>query len=362
MTPVTWINPPTQADTATTIEDLSVRPLKGIPELLSSLGADFETVAARAGMHPAALDHPDGRVSFVEAQRLLHECERATGCPHFGMLAGMRAGVPATGILGELMRHTPSVLQSLRTIQSHLHLHDRGGALGLHQRDHREVELAYVIYRPLHPGSRHLAEGTLAIAMSVMRALCGARWAPTEVTFARDRPDDTSVYRDCFGPSLRFNAPRFSIVFDASWLTQPLPAADAVERIRLARRVTEMERSRRASTSERARATLTQVLIEAPPSVDRVARLLGVSVRTLNRRLAREGTNFTALLEDARSSLARQLLRDTRLPAIEIAATLHYTTPSAFSRAFKGWNRGVSPRRARQAGRDGRVGGVSVAP
>jgi AraC-like DNA-binding protein len=89
-----------------------------------------------------------------------------------------------------------------------------------------------------------------------------------------------------------------------------------------------------------------------------VAQLLGVSVRTLNRRLAREGTSFKALLEAARSSLAGQLLRETRLPAIEIAAALHYTTPSAFSRAFRSWNRGVSPRRIRSAAAAGHAAGV----
>lgn len=366
MTSLSWIKSPPEIDDATTIEairaapieDLSVQPLKGIPDLLASLGADFDAIARRAGVCPAALDDPEGRLSFLDTQRLLHECEQATGCPHFGMQVGMRAGVSATGVLGELARHATTVLQSLRTIQAHLHLHDRGAVLGLHQRNHREMELAYVIFHPEHPGSRHIAEGTLAIAMNVLRALCGPRWAPTEVMLACDRPADTAAYRDCFGPALRFNAPRFAVVFDSGWLNRALPAADAMERIRLARRVTELERSRRPSMRERARESLTQVLIEAPPSVDRVARLLGVSVRTLNRRLAREGTSFKALLEDSRSSLASQLLRDTRMPAIEIAAALHYTTPSAFSRAFRGWNRGMSPRRARHAGPTGPVAGI----
>lgn len=363
MTSLHWINSPSDVGPPATpdgvdpapVEDLLVRPLQVIPGLLASLGADFESVARFAGIRPTALDDPEGRLSFADAQRLLHECERATGCRHFGMLVGRRAGIATTGLLGELAAHQTSVLQSLRTFQSYLPLTDRGAALGLHPLTRRETELAYVIYRAEHPGARHIAEGVLAIAMNVLRTLCGPRWAPIEVTFALDRPADTSAYRECFGPSLRFNATRFAIRFDSGWLTHEIPTADAKERIRLARRVTELERSRRASTSERTRATLAQVLIEAPPSVDRVARLLGISVRTLNRRLAREGTSFKALLEDARSSLARQLLRDTRLPAIEIAAALHYTTPSAFSRAFKGWSRGVSPRRARRAGTGGRA-------
>ncbi len=317
--------------------------------MLRSLGASFETVARRAGVPATALDDLEGHLSFLEAERLLQECERATSCPHFGMLLGSRAGVAATGLLGEFARHGTSVLQSLRSVQAHLHLHDRGAVLGLHQRNLREVELAYVIYHPEHPGARHIAEGALAIAMGVLRALCGPRWGPIEVTFARDRPQDTTAYRECFGAPLRFNAPRYALVFDAAWLSRAIPGADAAERARLARRVTELERSRRPTTSERARESLTQLLIEMPPPVERVAQLLGVSVRTLNRRLASEGTSFKVLLEDARWSLAGQLLRETRMPAIEIAAALHYTTPSAFSRAFRSWNRGTGARRVRAA-------------
>jgi AraC-like DNA-binding protein len=354
---MTWINSPSGVGSPKSngvtrqrpIEDLSVQSLNGIPDLLRPLGADFEMVARRAGV-PATMFHDAaGRLSFVEAERLLHECEQATDCPHFGMLLGMRAGVEAAGLLGELALHATSVLESLRTIQAHLHLQHRGAALGLHQRNQRETELAYVIYHPEHPGARHVAEGVLAIVMDILRRLCGPRWAPIEVTFARDQPRDTTAYRKCFGAGLRFNAPRFALVFDSGWLGLEIPGADAAEQLRLAKRLTELERSRRSSTSERTRALLTQMLVELPPSADRMAQLLGVSARTLNRRLASEGTSFKALLEDARFSLAGQLLRETRLPAIEIAAALHYTTPSAFSRAFKSWNGGTVARCVRAA-------------
>jgi AraC-like DNA-binding protein len=352
---LTEINPPapgacpssTGASGPLPTEDLSAQPLRGVPGLLSSMGADFETVARSAGLPATVLGDPGARIAFADAGRLLHACAQATECPHFGVLLGMRVGLPATGPAVELALNETSVLQSLRAIQAHLHLHDRGAALGLRLRNPLEMELSYLIYHPGSPGVRHLAEGTLAIAMSVMRALCGPGWAPNEVTFARDRPDDTSAYRECFGAALRFNAARFALVFDTGWLTRPVRGADAAQRLRLVRRVTELERSTAPSTSERTRASLMRLLIEMHPSIDRVAQLQGVSRRTLNRRLAREGTSFKALLEDARSSLAMHLLRETRMRAIDVAAALHYTTPSAFSRAFRSWNRETAARRLR---------------
>jgi AraC-like DNA-binding protein len=101
--------------------------------------------------------------------------------------------------------------------------------------------------------------------------------------------------------------------------------------------------------TERTREALGNALIAAPPSVDRIARVLGLSRRTLNRRLAQEGSTVKALLEDARGALARQLLEETCMPVCEIAAALNYTTPSAFSPAFRKWTGGVSPRQFRTA-------------
>jgi AraC-like DNA-binding protein len=185
--------------------------------------------------------------------------------------------------------------------------------------------------------------------MRVLRTLCGPNWAPIEVTLARVEPADKAAYRRHFGTSVRFEAHRYAIVFHSHWLDRPIPAADSKERTSITRLVNELERSRPASMTERTRETLTRMLVSTCPSVVSVAQVLNVSPRTLNRRLADEGTTFKALLEEARHALARQLLRETHLTATEISAVLHYTTPSAFSRAFKHWEDGLGPRRLRTA-------------
>jgi AraC-like DNA-binding protein len=317
--------------------------------LLRSFGVSVEAVARRADFAPSILHDAENRIPFAGIGRLMVECASATECPHFGLMVGQRSGVAAVGMIGVLARHSISVRHALRVLMTHLHLHDRGAVLDLNQQSSREMELAYVMYRHDTPGARHIADGALAIAMQFLQTICGARWTPTEVTFACDRPKNMAAYRKCFGAPLRFNAPRFAIAFRTSWLDRPIAGADPRERIRLTKLVTELECSRSASMAERTQAALTHMLIAMPPTVDRVARALGVSRRTLNRRLASEGTSVKALLGDARCALARQLLEETRMPVSEIAATLHYTTPSAFSRAFRSWAGGTSPRRLRAA-------------
>lgn len=72
-------------------------------------------------------------------------------------------------------------------------------------------------------------------------------------------------------------------------------------------------------------------------TIDAAARLLGLHKRTLNRRLAEKGTSFARLLGEVRFEIASQLLSETDLPFVDIAATLNYTDASAFSRAFRSW-------------------------
>lgn len=347
--------PPQRARPCPPDEDLWAQPLLCVPELLHSFGVSLATVARRADVPPSIFEDPENRISFADIGRLMAECAAVTDCPHFGLLVGQQSGVAAAGMVGRLARHSASVRHALRVMITHLHLHDRGAVLSLLQRSEREGELAYVMYHANAPGSRHIAEAALAISMQFMQAFCGARWRPTEVTFACARPREVLAYRKLFGTAVRFNAARFAIAFRTSWMDRPISGADPRERTRLAKLVAELETSRSASLTERTREALGQMLIAMPPSVDRIARVLGVSRRTLNRGLAREDSSVKALLEDARCALARQLLEETRMPVSEIAAALHYTTPSAFSRAFRNWTGGVSPRRFRAAARASRA-------
>jgi len=102
------------------------------------------------------------------------------------------------------------------------------------------------------------------------------------------------------------------------------------------------------------------MVIATPPSSDKVAAVLGIKPRRLREKLEAEGSSVKGLLEDLRCELARQLLEESRMPIGEIAATLHYSQPGAFTRAFKGWT-GETPRQWRRGvGRRARTAEAGV--
>ena len=83
------------------------------------------------------------------------------------------------------------------------------------------------------------------------------------------------------------------------------------------------------------------------PDIDALAEKIGMSARTLRRRLKNEGSTFREVLKEIRYGLAREYLANTHLPMDEISLLLGYTEAGNFSHAFKRWS-GLSPSLWRQ--------------
>jgi AraC-like DNA-binding protein len=332
-------------------EDISVAPLRVIPSLLRELGVEPASVLGPLRIEERMLGDANNRLAFDTLGRLLCDCAVATGCPHFGLLVGIRSGPASAGVASELMRHAESVGAGLRLLVAHLHLHDRGGVAALSARGATDMEMSYAIQHPSVPGAVHILDGSIAILCSMMRHLCGPQWIASEVTLSHGPPHSLRPYRSFFRAPLRFDAARSAVIFPARYLEQPIAGADPAMRTHLLRLAAELESARPATITEQTIRALTRINIAMPPSAANVAAALQVDPRRLRERLAAEGHSVKELVEELRGELARQLLEETRLPVSDVAATLHYSRPGAFSRAFKAWT-GTTPRQWRAAARD----------
>lgn len=159
----------------------------------------------------------------------------------------------------------------------------------------------------------------------------------------------TRRYEEFFGTSVKFsNTP--CITFSAADALRPfLTRNESMWRAfepDLRRRLSEIDVT--ASTAERVQALLLELLPGNTASVDTVANRLGISKRTLQRKLDDEGENFRALVSTTREKLARHYLANTSLPNGEIAFLLGFEDPNSFYRAFQEWT-GQTPDTARHA-------------
>lgn len=114
----------------------------------------------------------------------------------------------------------------------------------------------------------------------------------------------------------------------------------------LRRRLSQLDLT--ASTVERVRAVLLELLPGNEATIEKTAERLGMSKRTLQRRLEDEGASFRSLMSTCRENLARHYLRNTRLPGYEIAFLLGFEDPNSFYRAFMTWT-GQTPETVREA-------------
>jgi AraC-like DNA-binding protein len=250
------------------------------------------------------------------------------------------------GAVGHLMRNSPTVGEALRSLQLHLHLNDRGAVLFLLHLDSDRASLCYMIFGHDTPTTSLIYDAALAIAHRTLRELCGPTWKPLAVQLMRRKPVITLPYQRFFGVRPEFDAERSAIVFASSWLAHPIAGSDAELHDIFEKAIDQLELREPDSIAARVRRALYPMVLNGTATLATTARLLSLHERTLRRRLEADGTTFHQLLNEARFEVAQQLLRDTRLPAAEIAAILGYSNPGAFSRAFRGWS-GSTPRRCR---------------
>lgn len=324
----------------------------GVPAVLTALGHDPVRVLAELGLDSDLFDDPDNRISFVERGRVMQHCADRTGCPHFGLLVGQHAGLDAFGFVGLLTRYSPDVGTALKSLTGFMHLHVRGATTAVSV-EAGLATLEYQIYLPGAPGNQQVGDGAVAVAFNILNELCGADWKPVEVRFAHQKPELQEPYKQFFQAPLRFDTEQYAVVFPAHWLKHQLPEASP-ELLRLLKKAIDwLNVEREDDFEDQVRALLRTNLLTGHGSADQVAELFSMSRRTLNRQLSRTRTSFRALTEEVRFEIARQLLHDSSMEIVAIAAVLGYSSASAFTRAFRRWS-GTTPARWRRGVQDTR--------
>lgn len=328
---------------------LRVGPLVALPALIQELGQEPDPVIRESGVDPRHLDDPENSIGFTALGRLLAHCAERTGCAHLGLLLGQRSGLQSLGLIGALAEHSPEVGTALRNLILHLHLHDRG-AVPVLSVEGKRAFLGYSIYQPGVEGTRQIYDGSIAIICNIMRTLCGSDWRPAEVIFSHGRPADPRPFRAFFQAPLRFDGECTGVVFSAHSLDQRLRGADPQLRRLLEERIAALESNGAGDLVVQVRRVLHNLLLDGRGSLGQVAGVFEVHRRTLNRRMRELGLTVRQLIDEERYQIARQLLGETDLSVVELAAVLGYADASAFSRAFRRWS-GTSPTAWRMAQR-----------
>lgn len=185
-------------------------------------------------------------------------------------------------------------------------------------------------------------ETAVASLVQLARDMTGQPLAATMVGFVNAAPADKAPYERFFGGAVLFDQPTTRLVLDLKLLALPLRKSDPGLLALLDQQAERMLREVAVPASVPApvevwRATLVSLIRQGRTSLAELASAHHMSARSLQRRLAEQGSSFQALLDDTRHRLALGYLRDPALELAEIALLLGYSEQSAFTRAFRHW-------------------------
>ncbi|MBV1866895.1 MAG: AraC family transcriptional regulator [Marinosulfonomonas sp.] len=205
--------------------------------------------------------------------------------------------------------------------------HDKGAYFMLHREGERRL------------GLRLSNEMTLASVASISRQVTPGSFAPLEVHCKHPAPATVSAHEQYFGCPIIFGSDMDALLVSSEALACPNRLGDpAVSRFLEAHLDAEIATGTQTTSFEQVLVRrISERLSDGPPRAAEIAKEMGVSERTLHRRLSEGGVSFQGLLNQTRRRLAEGLLVQSDHSIAEIAFLTGFSEQSSFSRAFRGW-------------------------
>ncbi|QNB00521.1 AraC family transcriptional regulator [Massilia sp. Se16.2.3] len=318
--------------------------LQPLLDTASARGVAAGELARACGLDPALLAPEVEELAAADYLALLDAGARLTNDQHFGLHVGERVRPGTYTVYGLVLLACRDLGQVLeQTLRYEALAHDLGRSrLAV---DGGNARYEWVSSFP--QASRHLAESVFAGIQTFGRWLTGGLLPPARIAFAHapDAGTDPDEYLRVFGTLPAFGQEANAALFDAALLALPVPNADTglypVLREHAERKLAARAPDAPAIVGQ-VRAAIERRLAQGSVRLASIAQELGLSPRTLQRRLLEAGTSFGGVLDSVRYALARDYLRQRSLSLADIAFLLGYQEQSAFTHAFKEWS-GVNP-------------------
>lgn len=293
----------------------------------------------------------DGRPRFVPVQAaaaLLDHVARKSGDDCFGVRFARFSGARTLLEMGDVLQNMPTLAAMIAASSRLIRYHTQGTEI----RCARIGPQALWSYR-LHPGvpnGRDMAHQlALVMMIDMMRGALGSRWTPRAVLLEQARPSSMADFDEAFGPNLRFRAGSNGILFDAALLASPMPQPTGVIRRGGDSLLAPLKRNAPAEGfSEALRQIILSLLPSGGPQIHCIAAACGLSTRTFQRMLQREGRSYSDLVDRIRLDEARRLLADPGIKLMTIALELGYSDQANFTHAFRRWT-GTAPSEFRRS-------------
>ena len=310
-------------------------------------GIELDPLLRQAGLTRRQVDDARLRISVQSQIKFLNIAANALRDEFLGAHLAWDFDLREIGLYYYVMASSETLGDALRRMERYSTMGNEG--IALKYLEGKDIAIVFDYVGVARHSDRHQIEGWTTALVRACRQLTNRRVLPTRVKFIHRRSEDCSELTRLLGRRAVFGADADEVAFSATVKDLPVVGADR-HLNELLTTYCEEALARRRTGREALRSQVENALVPLLPHgtarADQIARKLGMSQRTLARRLALEGLTFAGILDDLRSDLARRYLDDAHLTISQIAWLLGYQEASAFTHAFKRWT-GKTPREMR---------------
>jgi len=303
----------------------------------------------RVGLTPEVIADPEERLSVRSQIALLDEAAIALKDDRIGFTLARDFDPRELGLLYYVMASSQFLGDALKRVARYSQITNEALVVGYREGNRLIISLSYSGV-PRH-SERHQIEFCMFAVLRICRMLTGQNLVPQHFLIAHHRSEGAPEMARFVGTKVEFGADRdeFALSVDAREL--PLIHADTYLNDLLLKYCEAARADRRGDMSQlrtRVENAISSLLPHGRVLVEDVARSLGMSERTLARKLSDEGLNFTEILQQLRRDVAVRYLDDRKLHVSKIAWLLGFHEVSAFTHAYKRWT-GKTPSQMRTA-------------
>ena len=301
-------------------------------------------LVAKVGISLPKLGEEPKRVGAEGQIRFLEAAAEALGDSALGLHLAQHFDLRECGMLYYVLAASPNIGEAIRNLARYLAVSNESIHLGVYERAKSTV-LAVSYKVPRH-SDRLFAEYGYAVVLRACRELTGRNVSPKAVNFVHGRNTDKAEFDRFYGCLVSFNATADTMVLPTESLSTPILTSDKYL-LQILKNACEEVLAKRGRISSTLRAMveneIAQLLPHGKAQADKVAGNLGMSTRTLARRLSKEGTSYAAILSELRRDLSARYLKDPTLSLNQIAWLLGYSMVTSLNHAVRRWT-GSSPK------------------
>ena len=313
-------------------------------------GIDVGALLEKAHITPGQIKNEQTRVDVRYQIKFVESVATAIGDPLLGLHVGYSYDLREIGLLYYVIASADTLFECLLRAARYAAVANDGISLDVKKAGELRVRLSYS--GVARHTDVHQIEFWMASLVRICRKLVDRDLGPIKIRITHDRSRKTAEIEKMMGVTLEHRANADEIVFSKFSAEYPIVTADTYLNGlcgRFCEETLDHLGGKSSPLKVRVENVIGRLLPHRQVSVRAVAEELGMSTRTLARRLASDGYSFIEIFDGLRSALAHRYLDESTLPISEIAWLVGYSEVASFSHAFHRWT-GTSPRAARSKG------------